>query len=389
MGYESKNMDEDLLRKVDCIVHTPKGGVEVKPVKHGDFSDFNRIFYLAGNPNMEESLLLFSKIRQKFIQVNTTKNAFSIECTIDSGGVYEEAEIFDQKLFCVQKAPLTLDVFFSSKKKRFFHKRSFHFKDKDLEFKKQIQFIAWKHDDADVGYRCLLGPLKDGRFIHFTLGKKNFSNQEPLEQLIDRVFFVSLALDSEKETPPDIAASLKPDKNTILCFDKEKRYFFEYGEFAGIDSMKLEILNCDKIPAEKLNRMYLHYPYDHYTKSVKKRIKKNVSLACPPNIDIDKFARNRYKEILLCMEDGPLYTMRLANRNRSFDAKEFQWEILVAATGNQILPVDIALDESSGKLYVLYQNWIYCLKPEEEKEKIAKRIKSKRESSLINMYWDS
>lgn len=396
MEYKKENnYDADAWAiKMNFEAHKPKGGTEVKLLIFEDFVDFNRIFYLEGNPHMEESLLLFSRARQQFMQMNSTKYSSTkytpaVKCEIDFGGVYEEVEIYDDKLFCVCRKPLALDVFFSSKKRRFFHKRSFLFKDKDLEFKGQIRFIIWKHDEADMGYRCLLGPLKDGRFIHFTLGRKSFSNQEPKEQSIDRVFFVSLALDSEKENPPDIAAALKPDKNTVLCFDKEKKYFFEYGEFAGMNSMKLETLNCEKIRPEKLNRMYLHYPYDHYPKSVKMRIKKGVSPMCRPNTDVDKFARNRYKEILLCMEDKPLYAMHLANRDRSFDDKEFQWEIHDAA-GNQIIPIDITIDKASGRIYALCPNGIYYyVKQEPEEETTSEHMRVGRESRLLNMDWPS
>ena len=366
-----------------------KTEIEIEPLIVGDFSDFNRIFYLEGNMHIEESLLLFSKAQQKFKQVIPKKHAFPMECEVNSNGVYEEVEIFDQKLFCIQKSPLVLDVFFSSKKKRFFHKRSFHFKDKNLELGEQIRLLIWKYDKADIGYRCLLGPLRDRRFMHFSLGKKSFGNQEPKEQSIDRVFLVSLALDSDKESPPNIVVALKPDKNTFLCFDEEKKYFFEYGEFAGTDSMKLEILKCDKFQTKNLNRMYLHYPYDNYTMSTKKRIKRELSSICSPNIDIDKFARNRYKEILLCMEDGSLYTMCLANRNYSFDDKELQWEIHTTTIGNNILPVDITIDKTSGRIFTFFHNLIYCLKSKETEETIAERVRTERKNSLLKVHWDS
>lgn len=352
IGYLKKNQETRGL-------NGPK--IELTFRMENNFSDFDRIFYLKGKQRNIGSLLLFSVKKQKFVEVNMEDMTLST-ISLDTDKKYHEAELYDEKLFCINRETLSIDVFFDSKKQRLFNKRSFYFTKTELKLAENFQFIIWKHATAGVMYRCLLGPLNDGRYINFDLREKCFDSKASVEHLIERVFFVNLALDDERENLPKVLGVMDEGKLSIICYSEGEQSFFEYNEFSDNCSRQLNVVNGDRIKPGSLKRMYFYYPYDYFMQKERNQLKSDArdrNIRC--QTDLGTYVRNKYKEILLCIEGKRLQKMYLMEEDELRSKGTF-WTITGVDIGDYSTPIDLTVDEDDGEIYVMYRDGISCLK---------------------------
>lgn len=350
--------------------------MDEKPVDiEGEFSDFDRVFYQQDNRSNLKSLLLFSAEKQVFMSLNLENKQLSA-LNIDAGKAYQQVEVYDKKIFCINRESLTMDVFFLSKKQQLYHKRSIRFANRELRLKEDFCLIVWKHHEAGVLYRCLLGPLEDGRYMNFDLPERYFDYKAETDQVIARVVFISLALEDEANNPRDVACALDEVKKSFICFDREAQNFFEYNGFSGDDSKPLRVLygNNDflgndskflevifkkRITQKKLRRMYFYYPYDFFTQKEKNQLQASAR-KIGQGSDLAAFVRNRYREVLLCMEGSPLLKMSLLEE-MPLANMDTVWKINVVDVNDTCVPIDIAVNEDTGEIYCLCEQGIRIL----------------------------
>lgn len=338
----------------------------------GDFSDFDRVFYQRDNKNGRNSLLLFSVKRQEFLSLDLEDKRLS-RLKLETEKEYQQVEAYDKKLFCVNRESLIMDVFFLAKRQQFYHKRSIRFTNKELRLREEFCLIVWKHHEAGVLYRCLLGPLEDGRYMNFDLPERYFDYKAETEQIVSRVVFVSLALEDETSNPREVVCALDEGKKSVICFDRETQNFFEYNGFSGDDSKPLRVLygNEDlggndaiflevifkkRMSHKKLRRMYFYYPYDYFTQKEKNQLQASARKS-GQKTELAAFVRNRYREVLLCMEGSDLLKMSLLEEMPLANL-DCVWKINVVDGNDTCVPVDIAVNEDTGEIYCLCEQGI-------------------------------
>ena len=79
--------------------------------KNDYLSDFDRIFFWPNGNGNEGAVLLFSKKKQEFICADPLNGNFQL-IPINTERAYQQVELYDNKLFCVNRQSLVLDVFF-------------------------------------------------------------------------------------------------------------------------------------------------------------------------------------------------------------------------------------------------------------------------------------
>lgn len=323
-----------------------------------DLSDFDRVYDLQPDKDSGHFLILFSKKKQLFKKINLeTKqiDAFDIQADIS----YQQAEVYDRKLFCVNSEPLTIDIYFDSKKQLFFHKRTIRFANNSIQLKEDFNLLIWMHQEAGAVYRCLLGPAKDGRYLCFDIAKKFFSSEANPEQLVNSVIFIDMTFQETNDHPHNVVCTMDENKKSVICFDKDINKFFEYNDFCDRDSNLLGLSYCKKIAQNEIKRMYCYYSYDYFTKLEQHRLKA-LARNERHDMDIDSFIRNKYLEILLCMEGRPL--LKLNTMEDTPLNTNLLWKIEDLKEAGTFISTDIAINERTGEIYCLCGQGIKILK---------------------------
>lgn len=333
----------------------------------GDFSDYDRIFYQQGETDDQDSLLLFSVKKQLFTRLDL-KSLKRQEVNIDTDASYAQVEIFDHKIFCISRNPLMLDVFFPSKKRQFYHRKTIYFANKELQLKEEVRLFVWKNEEVGEIYRFLVGPLKDGRYMNFDLSERYFDYKAEAEKVMAKVVFVSLTVDDDE--PQEVDCALDEGKKSILCFGKETDTFFEYNDFLGEDSKRLSVIYKEKVVLNKLKRMYFYYPYDFFSQKEKNQLK-TAARNTHQKTRLDSFVRDRYREVLMCMERCSLLKMSLLGGLTDLDA----WTISRVDENASYIPNDIAPNRRTGEIYCLCRNGIHIMENSGRKPDIVQEQK--------------
>lgn len=320
----------------------------------GNFSHYDRIFYWSGGNGGEGALLLFSEERQKFVCIDLKGQVQPFH--IEAGSEYQQVELYDNRLFCVDRQSLILDVFYSSKKKDFFHKKRILFSSKELKLKEDFCFTVWNHHEPGVLYRCLLGPLEDGRYMNFDLPERYFSLGTDVEQVVTKVFFISMEPENNKNLSQDIVYAFNEESKSIVCFDKKTTTFFEYNDFAGKETVLLEVFFDTILKNKKVKRMYFHYPYDYFSQKQKNQLKASIK-GITLGSDLNTFVRDRYKEILLCVERNGIIKMSLMEK-APLGMMDRVWQLHRIGEPGTYAPVDIAINSHTGEIYCLCEQHI-------------------------------
>ena len=352
----------------------------------GAFSDFDRIFYQKDDINNQEILLLFSEKKQLFVNFNLENNQMSA-LNIKSENAYQQVEFYDNKLFCVNRELLTMDVFYASKKQQLFYKKTFCFANMNLRLKEDFCLIIWKHSEAGAQYRCLLGPIEDGRYMYFDLLERYFDFKSNIKQTIGRMIFIKLAVDLDKAPPCNIICAMDKVKKSIICFDEKEHNFFEYNDFCGLKSMQLQMHSIIDIAHKKLRKMYFYYPYDFFSTKVKNQLQAKAKNN-GQRMDIEAFVRNSYKEILLCMEESPLLKIRLDDTVTPKDVN-YVWRVSAVDLNKKYVPTDIAINEYTGEIYCLCKNEINIMENSNRQPEGLHQSQKPAISSFANLNFNS
>ena len=347
----------------------------------GNFSDYDRIFFLR-NDLCDQSLLLFSEKRQAFVKLGLENRKIST-LSINAGCEYQQVELYDGKLFCINMESLTMEVFFSSKKQLFFHKKIFYFGNKNLRLKEKFRFVIWEHHHSGILYQCLLGPLEDGRYMNFYLFERYFDYTTDTNLVIEKMMLISLKLDTDQEKQRDIICAMDEAQKSMICFDKEEHGFFEYNNFCDSKSKSLQLVNDLKVEKIKIKRMYFYYPYDFLSQK-----EKNKLMAKMRNIgnrtDLEDFIRNGYKEVLLCMEGSILLKMYLVDEAVQASVDDGVWKIDQVVVNRTFFPIDIAINKDTGEIYCLCEQEIIILQNSSRRPEILLQNKSLLKSNYYN-----
>ena len=324
----------------------------------GEFSDFDRVFYQQDNISNQELLLLFSEKKQLFVNLNLKSHQIS-ELDIKADKKYQQVEFYDDKLFCINRESLTMDIFFSSKKQMLYHKKIISFTNKELKLREHFRLVIWKQQESGILYRCLLGPLEDGRYMYFDLFERYFDNNSNISLQIGKVIFIRLAVDFDNNVPDNVICAVDTAMRSIICFDEREHNFFEYNNFSGTDSRYLEVITNGKIQKKKLRHMYFYYPYDFFTRKEKNQLQaaaRNMGIES----NLENFIRNRYKEVLLCMEGDSLLKIDLMDTAVSASI-DTVWQVDYVNINRTYIPVDVAINENTGEIYCLCEQEIIVL----------------------------
>jgi len=354
----------------------------------GDFSDFDRIFYQRDDRNKMNSLLLISTKKQMFKRLDLENHQIS-ELGIKVGQEYQQVEYYDEKLFCMNREPLTMDIFFSSKKQQLFHKRSICFANKELKLKEEFSLTIWKHQEAGTIYRCLLGPLEDGRYMNFDLKERYFDSKENAEIMIERVFFVRLELNDQSSGSGAVVCAMNEAKKSIICFNKDTKKFFEYNDFSGGKSKPIYVDYDEKVVrnADALRKMYLYYSYDFFPKKEQNRLQTLVR-DIREKTDCEIFVRNMYTEVLLCMDCCPLIKLSLLE-TAAMAGQEMAWSIMNVDMNGSYPPIDIAINGYTGEIYCLCRQGIRILENSGRTLKNVDAYERERRRRLVDRDYDS
>ncbi len=323
----------------------------------GDFSEFDRIFYNWDNKNNMDSILLFSQKRQLFKSLDLqTKQISALELSDED--VFREVELYDGKFFCVSIDPVCITIFFDSKSKKFFHKKKIYIANKEKRLREDFRFLIWKQHEQGAVYRCLLGPVEDGRYMNFDLSERFFDAKSEVEQKIMRIFYVSLTLNDDVNYDSHEVICMDEVKKSIICCSKTED-FFEYNGFNQEPSQLLKILYIVTFEYSKLIRMYCYCPYEFFPQKIKNKLKK-VARNIKMEMDLETFLKKRYREILLCIKDEYLLKLTSFSENPLSDF-EF-WRVERIRNHNIFNPLDIVYNDRTGVIYCLCNDGIKILK---------------------------
>ena len=331
-GYYHRDQDEE------CFIKNIKG----------DFSDFDRIYYNWDNKNNIDSLLIFSEKKQLFQSIDPQTAQISA-FELSDKMAYREVELYDGKLFCISIDPVCITIFFNSKSKKFFHKKKIYFANKDKILRKDFKFLVWKQHEQGAEYRCLLGPVADGRYMNFDLSGRFFDTQSETDQIITHVFFVSLTLNDDINNDSEKLICMDEVNKSIICCSKTES-FFEYNGFKQEPSELLNMLFIQRFTFSKLKGMYCYCPYDFFPQKIKNKLK-TIARNIKMEIDSETFLKKRYREILLCIADEYLLKVTSFSEYPLSDFKYWR----VDSVGNYKIfnPYDIAFNDRTGEIYCL------------------------------------
>lgn len=320
-------------------------------------SDFDRIFFWPNGNSSKGAVLLFSQQKQEFLCADLEGNFQPFHINMERA--YQQVELYDNKLFCVNRQSLVLEVFFDAKKQSLFHKRTFRFLSKDLKLKEEFCLTVWKHNASGILYRCLLGPLEDGRYMSFDLPERYFDSGANGEQVITKAFFISMGMENNEDVPQDIVYALDEGNKSIICFNKKDLSFYEYNDFAGKETVSLQVPLNGVLKGKKVKRMYFHYPYEYLPQKKKNQLKASVK-GIAPKMDINTFVRNKYKEVILCMEKNSLIKLSLLE-DAPVQMLDICWKLNWIGEPGTYIPVDIAINTNTGQIYCLCKQHIKVL----------------------------
>ncbi len=344
----------------------------------GDFTKYNRLFYMNESRYEDAALLFFSNEEQEFWKMDLRTGIFQKE-NINAGRKYQEVEWYDNKLFCVNGDDLVIEVFSSSKKRRFYNKRVFRIVNKEISLRKKYQFLIWKNREERGVYWCLLGPISDGRYINFELREKWFTNEDS-EWQIKQMFFLGIDLAHEQEKYSDIVCALNKIDNSIICFDRDTGHFFEYNGFSNKESKILKITNLEKLGCKRIERMYYYFPYIF----IQDRKKRNEIKSIHRGKD-EEYITNRYRKLFICVDKKELFEMSILTSNKVGDKQSEVW--FVDAENRMIENmsgiIDIAFDTREGGLFILYEKRIKCREVSEKDIVTPERIRIQSDEQKI------
>lgn len=341
----------------------------------GEFSDFDRIFYQQDVKNNSNFLLLISTKKQLFKRLDLESQQIS-ELNIDRENEYQQVEYYDEKLFGVNRESLTMEIFFSSKKQMLFHKRIIGFANKDLKLKEDFDFTIWKHQEAGMLYRCLMGPLEDGRYMNFDLRERYFDAKESVNATIERVSFIRLELNCKAGNHGNIICTMDETKKSIICFNKDTNKFFEYNGFSGKESTPIYLNYNEKISGNSLKRIYCYHAFHFFSKKDQHQLQ-TYAREKKQNERTEICMENLYTEWLLCVENNSLIKIGILE-NKVLAGWAPDWSITNINMQNGHFPVDIAINEYTGEIYCLCSQRIYILKDS------GRKIKYEMISDYIN-----
>lgn len=347
-----------------------------------EFSKFDRIFYQKDDGGSQDFLLAFSTKEQEFQRLDLGSKLMQPLDT-NTGKRYHQVELYDSKLFCVNGETPSIDVFLSAGKQKFYHKRIIHFANKGLRLEEKFSLALWKHHEAGILYRCLLGPLADGRYMNFDLPEAYFDLRGDTQQTVAKVIFMNLSIDDESTGPQDIVYAFDEVGKSIVCFDRISGKFFECNVFSGRPSRILQVISREKVLPSDLKRMYFYYPYNYFSQKEKNQLKATIRKT-KQGMDLDGLLQNRYREILLCMEDGFLLKMHLLDEMPLTDTGDL-WKISEIDKEKAFTPVDIAINGCTGEIYCLCREGITCLMDLAGKPHILRKRENRRGNRLLNM----
>lgn len=349
-------------------------------VIRNDFQDFNRIFYQRDEKKNLDLLTLVSIKKQLFMHLNLENHQMTT-LNLNAGKKYQQIEVYDNKFFCIDKESFTMDIFFLTKKQNSYHKRVIRFANKGLKLKDNFRLIIWKQREAGVAYRCLLGPLEDGKYMNFDLLERYFDYKTDINQIIGNMVFIRLANGVGREDSDNIICTVDEAKKSIICFSEEKQKFFEYNGFAGENSRFLEVMNDKKIRENRIKRMYFFNPYEFFSQKKKNQLKtltRNMG-----KTDVEVFVKNLYREVLVCMENGILLKMALLGDAAL--SNSYIWEITDFERMDTTL-TDIAINEYTGEIYCLCEQEIQIFKSLETELVVMYEQKMIRKKILEDNY---
>lgn len=310
-----------------------------------DYSDYDRIFYLGEERYEKPALLLFSRNRQEFLQIDIESRQNKVlELVLENE--CQEAEVYDNRLFCVNGEELTVEVLFSSKKKRMFNKRVFRITKKGIKLRENFQFLIWKQEEARGVYWCLLGPMLDGRYINFELREKWFT-PDSSDWYVDRMIFVSLALEKDRSVLPEIVCAMDEENKVLACFNEDSEDFFEYRDFCNRSSRPLNVIFRERMEGGKVRRMYFYYPYNYLTQERKNQLRTFY------RGEDESDLRDRYKQIILCVDGVSLLKMRRSEVEKIGKKDTEWWNMESSIIGMPKIPIDVAFDAKTGRIYVM------------------------------------
>lgn len=350
------------------------GRGEDRPIDiEGDFSDFDRVFFQRDERNSQDFLLLFSKEKQMFMRWDLAAGQMS-DIDIPMERAYQQVEVYDKKVFCVDGENRILDVFFLSKKQQMFRKRTFRFTKKELKLKEDFGLTVWNHKEGGIIYRCLMGPLEDGRYMNFDLLERYFDYKINGEQTIDKVICINMAPDDRGAVSDNIVWALDERKKSFMCYDRDNEMFFEYNDFGGEDSKEIEVMFRNRIQKEKLRRMYFYYPYDFFSHKDQNKLK-TMARNVDRNMEVDDFVRDKYKEVLLCSRAGVLQKITLLE-DLLLKSNGAIWKAVTIDETGECEPVDITFNHYSGEIYCLCRHKIRVYKNSGRKPRIIPEVKA-------------
>lgn len=334
---------------------------------NGDFSDYDRAFFQHRDINNQDALWMFSKRNQEIVRMDLTTKKIS-KVDILGGREYEQVEVYDKKIFCVNRENLMIDIFFLSKRQQSYHKRTFRFTKKGLKLKEHFCLTVWSHMEKGSIYRCVMGPLEDGRYMNFDLSEKHFDYNADAKQIIDKVICIDMALENGEISSDNIVWALDEVKKSFMCYDRKAEKFFEYNDFGGEDSREIEMMFRTLIKKNGVKRMYYYYPFDFFSQKEKNQLKA-MARDIDRKMELNAFVRDKYKEVLLCTDTGallkitPLEDIFLKNKGEI-------WRAVVIDQTGECKPVDITVNTYTGEIYCLCKEKIRIFKGSGSKPQI-------------------
>lgn len=338
----------------------------------GDFSDYDRVFFQQGDINNYDALWLFSEKNQMIMRMDlATKKMEKVDVLGERK--YGQVEVYDKKIFCIDGKELIMDIFFLSKKQQSYHKRSFRFTKKELKLKENFCLTVWSHHERGIIYRCIMGPLEDGRYMSFDLSEKHFDTSGSEEQTLDKVICINMTPEEGKYTSDNIVWALDEENKSFMCYDREEEKFFEYNDFGGEDSREIEMMFRTLIKKNGIKRMHFYYPFDYFSQKEKNQLKA-MARDINKKMDLNAFVRDKYKEVLLCTYGGalikitPLEDLFLKNKGEI-------WKAIAMDQTGECKANDITVNKDTGEIYCLCRQKIRIFKGSGTKPQIIPYIR--------------
>lgn len=164
---------------------------------------------------------------------------------------------------------------------------------------------------------------------------------------------------NDKTAPQDIVYALNEESKSIVCLDKNTMTFFEYNDFAGKETVSLEVVFDTAIKNRRVRRMYFHYPYDYLSQKQKNQLKASVR-GIASGSDLNTFVRDRYKEVLLCVEGSGLIKMSRMEQV-PLEMADRIWKLKKIGELRTYIPVDVAININTGEIYCLCEQSIQVI----------------------------